>query len=49
MLKNTELGAHSDIKEIKTHLLNVLTLHFHSTIIEFIVLAQLDLIISSIN
>ena len=40
VLKNSELQSNSEIKEIKTHLLNVMPLHFHSTIDELIILDE---------
>ena len=38
VLNNSELEAKSEIKEIKTHLLNLMPVQFHSTINELVVL-----------
>ena len=40
VLKNSEVDANSEIKEIKAHLLKVLPLHFHSNIKELIILDE---------
>ena len=43
VLKDPELEASSEIREIKTHLFNVLPIQFHSTINELFILGEQDL------